>query len=68
VSDIKIGDAVILTKSIYDDGEDHHAPGYIAYMDETVYVKQVHGTSLAVAHEGNTGAFIIRDGEYRKVN
>lgn len=65
MSDIKIGDAVILTKSIYDDGEDHHAPGYIAYMDETVYVKEIYGTSLAVAHEGNPGSFIIRDGEYK---
>lgn len=65
MSDIKIGDAVILTKSIYDDGEDHHAPGYIAYMDETVYIKEVLGTALAVAHKDNPGSFLIYKGEYK---
>ncbi len=66
MTELKIGDPVILTKSIYDDGEDHHPPGYLAYMDETVYIKQIYGTTLSVAHKDNPGSFIIREGEYRK--
>lgn len=66
ITEIKVGDPVILTKSIYDDGEDHHKPGYIGYMDETVYVREIFGTSLVVHHEGNKGGFMIYDGEYKK--
>ncbi len=67
-SELKIGDPVILTKSIYDDGEEHHAPSYIGYMDETVYIKEILGTNLAVAHKDNPGSFMIYEGEYKKVN
>jgi len=62
--DIQIGSNVKLTKSIYDDGEDHHMPGWIAYIDEIVVVKNILRNRLAVAHEGNTGSFVIYDGEY----
>ena len=65
---INIGDKVRLLKSIYDDGEDHHPPGWIAYIDEILVVKSVYKNSLAVAHEGNPGSFIIYSGEYEPVN
>lgn len=59
-----VGDKVRLRKSIYDDGEDHHPPGWIAYHGEVLIVKEVRADSLAVAHEGNPGAFTIYPGEY----
>lgn len=59
-----VGDKVRLLKSIYDDGEDHHPTGCIAYRGEVLIVKEVRADSLAVAHEGNPGAFTIYPGEY----
>ena len=62
---IAVGDKVQLVKSIYDDGADHHPPGWIAYLDEIVIVKQVKENGyLSVAHEGNKGSFIIFPDEY----
>jgi hypothetical protein len=62
--EICIGDRVRLTQDIWDDGEDHHPPGWLARAGELLTVKAVRGAALAVAHEGAEGAFIIRDGEY----
>lgn len=67
INKFKIGDPVILTKSIYDDGEDHHPPGYIACIGEKVYIKEIYGTTLEVAHEYDPGSFIISEGEYKQV-
>jgi len=53
------GGRVRLLSSIYDDGEDHHQPGYLAHHGEVLIVKEVRGDVLAVAHEGNPGAFTI---------
>ena len=59
------GSKLILIRDIYDDGEDHHPPSFLAYTGEVVVVKTVWGSGrLAVAHEGNTGAFSIYPGEY----
>ena len=55
---------VQLIKSIYDYGEDHHPPGYIAQAGDIVIVKENRGTVLVVTHEGNPGAFLIYPGEY----
>lgn len=65
--ELKVGDPIILTKSIYDDGEDHHPPGYIAFEDETVYVKEIRQKCLVVAHKGNSGGFFISKDEYKRV-
>jgi len=59
---------VRLLSSIYDDGEDHHPPGYLAHHGEVLIVKEVRGDVLAVAHEGNPGAFTICPGEYETHN
>lgn len=59
-----VGDRIRLLSSIYDDGADHHPPGYLAYHGEALIVKEVRGDVLAVAHEGNPGAFTIYPGEY----
>jgi hypothetical protein len=61
---IGIGGKVRLLKSIWDDGEGHHPPGWLANKGEVLTIKKVDGTSLAVAHEGAEGAFIIWAGEY----
>jgi hypothetical protein len=54
---------VRLLKDIYDDGQDHHPPGYIARKGEVVEVRELR--ALAVAHEGITDqSFVIRTGEF----
>ena len=63
-----VGGRVRLLKSIYDYGEDHHPPGWIAHHGEVLLVKEVRGDVLAVAHEGNPGAFVIYPGEYETHN
>ena len=63
----EIGKKVRLTQSIYDDGEDHHAPGYIAKKGELVVVKEIFSNGkMAVHHEDVTDgrAFIVYKGEY----
>lgn len=62
-----VGNRIRLTKSIFDDGEDHHPPGWIAHCDEIVVIKEVRGDALAVAHEGATGAFMVYPGEYEAI-
>lgn len=61
---VSVGDQVQLTKSIWDDGEDHHPPGWLALAGEVLIVKAVRGDALAVAHEGADGAFLVRPNEY----
>lgn len=64
--DYKIGEKVRLTKSIYDDGQDHHPPCRIAKKDEIVVIEEVREKSLAVHHEDVTdgSAFIVYEGEF----
>lgn len=61
-----VGEKVRLTKSIFDDGADHHPPGWIANAGELVIIKEIFGKSLAVHHENVTDgrAFMIYQGEY----
>ena len=48
---MNIGQAIVLTKSIYDDGEDHHPPGYIAWEGETVVIRDIiSDRCIAVSH------------------
>lgn len=63
-----VGSRVKLLKSIYDGGEDHHPHGWLAQAGEVLIVKEVREDSLAVAHEGNPGAFSIYPGEYETPN
>lgn len=65
---ISIGDRVKLLKSIWDDGEDHHPPRFLAAMGQVVVVKAVDADlSLAVAHEDVTDnqSFAIYKDEYK---
>ena len=67
-AELCVGGRIRLLKTIYDDGEDHHPPGWLAQAGEVLIVKAVRGDVLAVAHEGNPGAFVIYPGEYETHN
>lgn len=62
------GSKVRLLKDIWDDGEEHHPPGYIARAGELVVVRSVGNIgskSIVVAHEGHKGGgFVIYNGEF----
>jgi len=67
ISEVHEGDWLVLSQSIYDDGEDHHPPGYCGYKGERVYVMEVRAVSLVVAHrEDARNGFIIYKGEFEK--
>lgn len=53
MSDPQIGDRVRLTKSIWDDGEDHHPPGWLAMAGEVLIVRHQKSSKgrIAVSHE-----------------
>jgi hypothetical protein len=55
---------VRLTKDIFDDGEDHHPPGYLGRVGDTVEVRSL--VTIGVAHVGyvGPGQFIVRAGEF----
>jgi hypothetical protein len=50
-TDYAVGDKVRLTRDIWDDGEDHHPPGYLAKKGEVLIVRKVNIRSLSVSHE-----------------
>ncbi len=70
---VSVGDRVRLTKAIYDHGEDHHPPGWLAMADEVLVVRHLGsngGTgAVAVSHEDVTdNAFWISRDEYEPHN
>ena len=67
-AEVSVGDSVRLTKGIWDDGEDHHPPGWLAQSGEVLIVKGILGCGLAVAHEGNPGSFLVYHGEFEPYN
>lgn len=57
---------VRLLIDIYDDGADHHPPGYIARKGEVVIVRTVR--AIGVSHEGVEGReFVVRYGEFESM-
>jgi len=63
----EVGKFVRLTKSIYDDGEDHHPPSLIAQKGDLVKIKEIRSYGvMAVHHEDVTDgrAFMVYSGEY----
>lgn len=63
-----VNELVQLRADIYDDGEDHHPPGFIAYLDEIVIVRNVYHNSLAVSHPGvKNNAFLVYPKEVRRI-
>lgn len=57
---------VRLLKDIYDDGQDHHPPGYCGRKGEVVLVRTMH--TIGVSHEGVDGSeFVVRAGEFEVI-
>lgn len=46
-----LGDKVRLLSDIWDDGEDHHPPGYLAMKGEVLVVRTVKPNFLYISHE-----------------
>lgn len=64
----KIGDKVIAKVSIWDDGEDHHPPGYLCVKGETLVVRRVTDLKLDVSHEEITdSSFMVTFDEVEKL-
>lgn len=71
---IEVGDKLILTEDIYDDGcENHHPPGYIGRKGDMVIVRKIgHGSKgggerVYVSHETVTdSAFLVYRNEFTK--
>jgi hypothetical protein len=64
-----LGDKIRLLKDIWDDGEDHHPPGYCARSGEIVIVRRIdgHGGVVAASHENRIdNAFLVYPGEYER--
>ena len=55
------GDRVRLTKNIWDDGEDHHPPGYIAEKGDIVIVRHVNNFApIEVSPDGGVSkSFVV---------
>jgi hypothetical protein len=63
---MNVGDKLIIAKDIFDDGEDHHPPGYCARAGDEVIVRYINATCLAVSHEGVVDStFAIYPDEYK---
>lgn len=69
----KVGDKVRLLRDIYDDGEDHHPPGYIGLVGEIVVIRSIlksaeAGERIYVSHENITNnSFFVYSREIKPV-
>jgi hypothetical protein len=64
-----VGDKVRTTQAIWDDGADHHPPGYLAQAGEVLIVRSVSDAPwIGVSHEHITdNAFCLHPGEWERV-
>lgn len=56
-SELKIGDRVRLLADIWDDGQDHHPPGYLAHRGEILIVRAIDSGRefpVGISHKGRT--------------
>lgn len=69
---VHIGQRAKLTKDIYDDGEDHHPPGYLGLEGDIVEIREIRQrtadpeaeVSYVVAHpEVKEGGFVVQPEE-----
>lgn len=61
---VQVGDKLKVTAGVYDDGEDHHPPGYIALPGDVVFVRDIShggkgGERIYVSHEGVTDKMFL---------
>jgi hypothetical protein len=70
-SELRVGDKVRLLADIWDDGQDHHPPGYLAHRGEVLFVRAVdqgHEFPICVSHKGRTdNSFRVALNEVEKV-
>jgi hypothetical protein len=52
---------VRLLKDIYDDGQDHHPPGYVGRKGDVVVIHSIQ--TAVVSHSGTGDGFVVHDGE-----
>lgn len=70
MDNLSVGDIVILTKNIYDYGDDHHPPGYIALVCDEVIVREILSTNIetviTVSHKHiYNNSFVIKSSEFK---
>jgi hypothetical protein len=65
----QVGQRLRITHPIWDHGEDHHPPGWIAQTNEEVIIRGVNANSLDVSHEDVTDgrAFCVYRGEFELI-
>jgi hypothetical protein len=65
LTDVLCGDQVRLIKGVWDDGEDHHQPGWLAQTGDVLTVAEVHGSGRILAgFRGRDEYFWVLPGEY----
>jgi len=68
---VQVGNRVKLLKSVWDDGADHHPPGWYAREGEELIVREVegNGSRIAVSHDGVLdSSFLIFPDEFVVLN
>lgn len=61
----EIGAKVRMLKDIFDDGEDHHPPSYLATAGEILVIRKCYSSCIRVSHEDVTDNwFRVFDGEF----
>ena len=73
MAEISVGSRVKLLTSIWDDGEDHHPPGWLAQAGEELIVRRLSAPGaaggIAVSHENvEDSSFRIFSGEFRVID
>lgn len=64
---VKVGDKVLTTARIWDDGSDRHPPVLLANYGEELIIREVHDDMIEVSHEHITNAtFTIYYDEFTK--
>ena len=67
-AELCVGDKIRTLTSIWDDGADHHPPGYLANRGEVLVVRKIRERWLCVSHEDITdSSFCIHPGEWERV-
>jgi hypothetical protein len=70
--DVNVGDKVKMLSDIWDDGQDHHPPGYLARRGEVLIVRKLdpgHEFPVLISHKEITDqSFRVGVNEIEKVN
>jgi hypothetical protein len=65
LASVVVGARVRVLVDIWDDGADHHPPGYLAFKGEELIVREVGPKWVSVSHADVTDSrFCIRAGEF----